>query len=175
MPMDTGILGVSGDCCVCGRKQSVPHCPKCGSMRLYAYAGYAVCPDLNDPLVEVSAKGVFRCTKCNNRFTKYHMEKCSAPPPKQKNTQQIVREAFGLDYDPDVQSQNISSQEVQEAFSQDIKTDPSIPEEQKADAVDARVRRNYTLEWVNLKMQGRAPTKTAEEYIQRRNNGEVFA
>ena len=77
MPMDRGVLGMGDDMCSCGRKKSVTHCPRCGSIRLYPYAGPTMVESPFDPTKEEPALGVFRCTKCNKRFTTHH--ECLAP------------------------------------------------------------------------------------------------
>jgi hypothetical protein len=78
-------VGVKGDECLCGRRESIRHCIACGSSRIYARA------NRQHTLASGEKKFVetqFRCQSCGCLFIEEEREFCDAPPISQPLAQQ---------------------------------------------------------------------------------------
>jgi hypothetical protein len=77
MRVSQNLVGVPGDECICGRRQTVAHCPSCGSTRRYARANRMHrLVDGTDKFVKVQ----LRCMSCGHEYIDAEREFCEAPP-----------------------------------------------------------------------------------------------
>lgn len=77
MRVPNAIIGVKGDECQCGRRETVAHCPSCGSTRRYARANRM------HKMIDGSERFVkteFRCMTCGHEYIDEERALCEAPP-----------------------------------------------------------------------------------------------
>lgn len=88
MRISSNLIGVKGDECQCGRRQTIAHCPVCGSTRRYARAN-RMHKFANGE--ERYVKTEFRCMTCGNEYVDEERFLCEAPPIGAKLAMQRVR------------------------------------------------------------------------------------
>src|SRR5882724_2601945 len=88
MPIPKHLIGVKGDECQCGRRQTVRHCTACGSARIYGYANEQWHSRTNGTMIKTI---LFRCLACSHRFTDEEREWCEAPATTQALAIQRLR------------------------------------------------------------------------------------
>jgi hypothetical protein len=88
MPLSKDIVGVKGDECQCGRRDTIRHCPSCGSTRSYARLN-RYHKHLNGEIKLVDNE--YRCQSCGHLYIDEERALCEAPPVGQKLASQRVR------------------------------------------------------------------------------------
>ena len=88
MAISKYMLGVKGDECQCGRRQTVRHCTQCGSTHIYSRQHR---PHLFESGVTKYVDIEFRCQRCSHLFIEGDREFCNAPPVGPKLAAQRVK------------------------------------------------------------------------------------
>jgi len=92
MPRITGVLGVKGDMCNCGRRATIRHCPCCGSGRIYAYSGIQYYErEIAGETQTLRSEHLYRCLGCGYKFTDEDRKDCVAPPAQRDLAEQRAR------------------------------------------------------------------------------------
>lgn len=166
MPTPSHLIGVKGDECQCGRRQTIRHCPACGSSRAYARMNrYHTMLDGSLKLVPTE----FRCQSCGHLFIDEERMFCDAPPvgPKlaARKVQALAEAKKSGEYLSDSEEKAakaivelVDGAKAQErGESQEEK--PQMSDEQLA-AMDWDIRRM----WSQAKLEGKTKL-SAEEFI----------
>lgn len=164
MPTPRYAFGVTGDECQCGRRLSINHCNACGSMRVYSRMNrlheYL---DGTTKFVRVQ----YRCQACGHVYIQEEREFCEAPPIgpvlARQRIQAIAQAKETKEY------LNPKDTKIAEALNE-LQQKP----QDEQDQTRLILRTNLRLEWVRKKVAGKAPTATADEYVERRLAGEIF-
>lgn len=77
MPIQKMYVGVEGDRCRCGRKESIRHCPNCGSFQVDARPSLR--KSASDCFSAVKPVEFFRCRRCGLVFEDALRKDCEAP------------------------------------------------------------------------------------------------
>lgn len=164
MPTPRYALGVTGDECQCGRRLSINHCNACGSMRVYSRMNRVhECLDGSTKFVRVQ----YRCQACSHIYIQEEREFCEAPPVgpvlARQRLKAIAQAKESKEY------LDTTDSKIAEALNELQQK----PQDEQAQA-QMTLRTTLKLEWVRKKVAGKAPTVTADEYVERRLAGELF-
>jgi hypothetical protein len=182
------VVGIKGDECDCGRRSSVLHCNACGSTRIYARTGRLHTHlDGTTKFVETQ----LRCQTCGHLFIQEERQFCEAPPVSEalarlkvqrlaqaREQGEFLRPHDAQAADAIVELLAQSKVEPEETSTEDapaeVTSEASIPSKE-ADREGYEIATyNLRREWVLMNANGQAPTKTAQEYVERKLKGELF-
>ena len=190
------ILGIKGDECDCGRRASILHCNACGSTRVYARINRQhTFLDGHSAFVETQ----YRCQTCGHVFIAEERQFCDAPPVSEALARlKIQRLALAVEQGEYLRPTDAeAAQAVTELLKQPnapasndelpveevpIEEMPVFEPSSTETYPNGLTREEYiqaknvfVSEWVETRrLVGTTPTKTVEEYVKRRFNGEVL-
>jgi transposase-like protein len=159
MSLPMNYVGVEGDCCRCNRRASIIHCPACGSFKCVYKAS----------LSSMSSSGErvsrFKCSKCGMVFEEVDWKTHCEAPIYMTKAQQVAHEMLRT---RESQIRNIPLTKREEAIAETLVQNKVVP------STNSREIDMMRIEWGMLAVQKKAPTKTVDEYIERRLKGETF-
>jgi hypothetical protein len=187
------LVGVKGDECSCGRRETVRHCISCGSTRLYARQNrYHQCLNGEIKLVD----NEFRCQGCGHLFIEEERQFCEAPPVGQTlaklRVQRLAEASQRGEYlrpkdakiaeiiDKVVEASRSTTATIDESSNESQnnsmqQSDPNfVPPNGLTRAEYDVADRAFRLEWAQKKLVGQDTGITVEEYVERRLKGELF-
>ena len=171
MPTPKYALGIKGDECQCGRKNSIRHCPLCGSTRYYGYANEQLreYPNPKDPEGDSVWKKVklYRCLQCANKFTDGEREFCGAPPIGNASALQRVQSLMEASPEGLTPEQQKASESLKAMLSQKPDGPPTKREAYQAfRREENRIINVYKDLCYAAEKEGRSYEQTQEEFVE---------